>query len=354
MMADGRRVFVLMPFEAGLDAVYKNLIKSVFEGAGFKVLRADDISSQQNILKDIVTSIRDADFIVADLTGSNENVYYELGLAHALRKRVVLMSQDVSKVPFDLRSYRILEYGTKFDKFPDAKARLTEHARKMADNELPFGSPFSDFGPLYDSGQEDTAENEEPAVVLAMSREAREIIKAAVAGNGTVMNLRHGGTPGVTVQGGDRSLVPDGAHNRIAMAWVAGVEELEASGHIRDTSGQGEVFEVTHSGYAAADGLYEGMTTQRRVWMELNEGEDARGSRPIDDKALETIAGHGGVRCNTGWRFPDGSVLQMRGIYLSHHRIPWVRRTAEEASTADPCGRRRWRSVCLLPQGPIP
>ena len=44
------------------------------------------------------------------------------------------MSQDVSKVPFDLRSYRILEYGTKFDEFADAKARLTEHARKMADN----------------------------------------------------------------------------------------------------------------------------------------------------------------------------------------------------------------------------
>ena len=127
------------------------------------------------------------------------------------------------------------------------------------------------------------------------------------------MNLRHFGTPGITVQGGDRSLVPDGAHNRIAMAWVAGVEELEASGHIRDTSGKGEVFEVTHKGYAAADEMHEGITTQRRVWMELNEGEDARGSRSIDDKALETIAGRGGVRCDTGWRFPDGSVLQMRG-----------------------------------------
>ena len=65
-------------------SVYTELIRPAFEGAGLEVLRADDISDNTNILEDIMTQIRDADFVLADLTGSNPNVYYELGLADAL------------------------------------------------------------------------------------------------------------------------------------------------------------------------------------------------------------------------------------------------------------------------------
>ena len=73
------------------------------------MFRADDIDNQQNILNDIVKSIRSSELIVADLTDPNPNVYYELGLAHAMRKRVVLMTQDLGSMPFDLRSYRTIE-----------------------------------------------------------------------------------------------------------------------------------------------------------------------------------------------------------------------------------------------------
>ena len=102
----GKRLhaFVLMPFDEELDWVYEDLIKPAFELAGFETLRADNIDSQQNILKDIVAEIAESDVVVADLTESNPNVYYELGLAHALRKQVILMSQDVGMAPFDLRS----------------------------------------------------------------------------------------------------------------------------------------------------------------------------------------------------------------------------------------------------------
>ena len=316
-MADGRRVFVLMPFEESLDSVYRTLIKGVFEDAGFRVLRADDISSQQNILKDIVVSIREADFIVADLTGSNENVYYELGLAHALRKRVVLLSQDVSKAPFDLRSYRIIAYGTTSDEFERAKVRLTEYATKMAADEMSFGSPFSDFGAPDDTESGAHALlTEGQTVASQMSEEAQAILKAAVAGDGNVLQVRRGGRPGAVVQAGEKSFIPESADARTVMAWVAGVEELEENGYIRGVSYESGVFEVTHAGYGAADMLYDGVTTQRRVWMELNGGEDRGGARPMDGKGRETIARHEGVQCGAGWRFPDGSILGMRGNLL--------------------------------------
>ena len=109
--------------------------------------RADNIDSQQNILKDIVTAIAESDVVVADLTDANPNVYYELGLAHALRKQVVLLSQDVGTAPFDLRSYRILEYGDRFDVFEHAKKQLSTLARGVADGSVQFGNPVSDFGP---------------------------------------------------------------------------------------------------------------------------------------------------------------------------------------------------------------
>lgn len=141
------RAFVLMPFADELDWAYEQLIKPAFEDAEFAVVRADDIDSQQNILKDIVTAIHESDVVVADLTGANPNVYYELGLAHALEKQVVLLSQDVQKAPFDLRSYRIIEYGDRFDQFEGALKRLRKLAHDISEERVRFGSPVSDFAP---------------------------------------------------------------------------------------------------------------------------------------------------------------------------------------------------------------
>ncbi|WP_447970427.1 hypothetical protein [Nitrospira sp. M1] len=143
---DKREAFVVMPFDESFDAVYENLIHNTFSEAGFHVYRGDDITSQQNILRDVVTALITADIIVADLTDSNPNVYYELGLAHALKKPVVLLTQDIGSIPFDLRPYRIIEYDTRFDRFKDAKERLATLANQIARNEIIFGNPVMDFG----------------------------------------------------------------------------------------------------------------------------------------------------------------------------------------------------------------
>lgn len=140
-----KKAFVLMPFAEELSDVYRCLIADGLAKAGYEVKRADDILSQNNILNDIVSGIVSSDLIVADLTGANPNVYYELGIAHALNKNVILLTQDIEELPFDLRSYRVVSYSVHFAKMNQAKEELCELASAAIKGKLPFGNPVKDF-----------------------------------------------------------------------------------------------------------------------------------------------------------------------------------------------------------------
>lgn len=98
-------------------------------------------------MKDILAGITESALVIADLTGANPNVYYELGLAHAFRKRVILLAQRIDELPFDLRSYRVIPYSTHFAEIAKAKAQLVTLAREALDDRIPFGSPVTDFLP---------------------------------------------------------------------------------------------------------------------------------------------------------------------------------------------------------------
>ena len=144
-MADKKSVFLIMPFDEEFDPVYSDFIKPVLEKIGFNVVRADDIQSQRSILRDVLEKINSSDLIVADLTSANPNVFYELGLAHMLRKPVILVTQSIDEVPFDLRPYRLLEYSTHFVQIEKAKEDLASYAKGFLIGEIQFGSPVTDF-----------------------------------------------------------------------------------------------------------------------------------------------------------------------------------------------------------------
>lgn len=103
-------IFVLMPFNEELTQMYKDYIKKPLEGEGYKVFRADDFFRPTPIIDDIWKSICEAEFIIADLTGRNPNVFYEVGLAHVLGKYTILITQSLEDIPFDLKSIRIIQY----------------------------------------------------------------------------------------------------------------------------------------------------------------------------------------------------------------------------------------------------
>lgn len=151
---NNKKAFVLMPFAEELSDVYRYLIADGLINAGYDVKRADDILSQNNILSDIVAGIVSSDLIVADLTGANPNVYYELGIAHALNKNVILLTQDIEELPFDLRSYRVVSYSVHFAKMNQAKEELYKLASEAIKGKLPFGNPVKDFCGTKQNGAE--------------------------------------------------------------------------------------------------------------------------------------------------------------------------------------------------------
>lgn len=102
--------FVLMPFGPPFDNVYRQLIHPVVLDAGLEVLRADEIYVPGPIMEQIRSAIQQARICVADLTGRNGNVLYELGIAQTLGKPVILMTQRMEDVPFDVSQYRTIVY----------------------------------------------------------------------------------------------------------------------------------------------------------------------------------------------------------------------------------------------------
>lgn len=102
--------FVLMPFHEPFKTIYKDHIYFTMDGMGITCNKADDFYNVHNIMTDIWNAILMNSFVIADITGKNPNVLYEVGIAHAIGKPVILMTQNMDDVPFDLRSMRVIKY----------------------------------------------------------------------------------------------------------------------------------------------------------------------------------------------------------------------------------------------------
>jgi len=103
--------FVMQPFAAPLGEYYEKIYKPAIEKTGLKAVRADaDIFGTGKIMDQVWDGITSAKVLVAELTTRNPNVFYELGLAHALEKPVVLVSSREDDVPFDLQHIRVIYY----------------------------------------------------------------------------------------------------------------------------------------------------------------------------------------------------------------------------------------------------
>ena len=119
--------FVLMPFDKKMVKVYEEGIKGAVRQAGLKCKLARDISRSTPIIQDVWEFINRARIVIADLTDRNPNVFYELGLAHSLVKRTILISQNPRKVPFDVKHIRYIEYKDT----PSGRGKLRTDLKRM-------------------------------------------------------------------------------------------------------------------------------------------------------------------------------------------------------------------------------
>ena len=102
--------FVMMPFGEWFDRYYQEIYVPAIKEAGFEPVRADEVFTTGSVVEQIWEQIEKAKLLLADLSGKNPNVFYELGLAHAATKPVIFTAAQVEDVPFDLRHLRVIIY----------------------------------------------------------------------------------------------------------------------------------------------------------------------------------------------------------------------------------------------------
>ncbi|UOK42405.1 MULTISPECIES: nucleoside 2-deoxyribosyltransferase [Flavobacterium] len=127
--------FVVMPFSSLYQIEYESIIKPTLQELNIKCIRGDEIYSKQRIMDDIWQSIKSCRFVIAELTGKNPNVLYEVGLAHAIGKPVIILTRNSDDVPFDLKDLRYLYYDIN-DPFwgENLKLGLKSLIQKVIDN----------------------------------------------------------------------------------------------------------------------------------------------------------------------------------------------------------------------------
>jgi hypothetical protein len=120
-------VFVVMEFSEPYKQLYEDVIKPVTAGLGLSALRGDDVVGPGLILHDMAQRIIEARVIVAEITPPNQNVFYELGYAHALAKPTILLAQRGNQLPFDVSGYRVLFYDNTIAGKSQVEDGLTKH-----------------------------------------------------------------------------------------------------------------------------------------------------------------------------------------------------------------------------------
>lgn len=134
--------FVIMPFSATFESEYTKVIKLAVESLGLTCVRGDQIYSRPQIMSDIWKALRSARVVIAELSEKNVNVFYEIGLAHALGKPVIIITRNEQDVPFDLKALRYLYYDTNNPAWgEDLKKDLKDMLTKVI-SETEFGTVF--------------------------------------------------------------------------------------------------------------------------------------------------------------------------------------------------------------------
>jgi hypothetical protein len=129
--------FVLMPFTSEFNDIYQFGIKDVCKAAGAYSERVDEQFYQGSTVDRIYNQISKADFIIADMTGQNPNVFYEVGYANALGKQTILLTKDVGDIPFDLKNIPHVVY----ESIADLKDKLKPRVKWCIENPDTTDSP---------------------------------------------------------------------------------------------------------------------------------------------------------------------------------------------------------------------
>lgn len=136
---DDKLCFVIMPFAKDMEPVFNDGIRPAVEALGLKCERADQQGESIPIMLKVYGQIRIAKIVISDITAANPNVYYELGLCHALKPQVITIKLEGDKTPFDLEQVQAIEYNISPQGLSQLQHKLKEAISNLLNNPDMFG-----------------------------------------------------------------------------------------------------------------------------------------------------------------------------------------------------------------------
>lgn len=125
------------------DQLLNHVLVPVLKKNGYSAVRADQIPKVGLITSQIINLIIDSSLVIADLTGSNPNVFYELAIRHAIRKPYIQLINRGDKIPFDIGAVRTIEFDIgDLDSVEKAKTEIERQIKEFAKGHKP-DSPIS-------------------------------------------------------------------------------------------------------------------------------------------------------------------------------------------------------------------
>jgi hypothetical protein len=180
-----RRCFVVSAFGSNQEEkrrhkqVLRHLVQKVL-GERFRVIRADEIDDEGLITNQIIEHLIDDDLVVADLTGLNPNVFYEVAVRHAVRKPIVHLITSGQEIPFDVANMRAVPYALDDpDALEVAQAELDRKVMAIEENDWKAApNPISAARDVWLLQESEQPELREAGALLAAMGEVRDEVRA--------------------------------------------------------------------------------------------------------------------------------------------------------------------------------
>ena len=126
------------------DQVLKHIITPAVKGCGYKAVRADMISEPGNITRQIIQRLIEDDLVIADLTGHNPNVFYELAIRHMVKLPLVQIIKEGERIPFDVASSRTIQFNHEdLDSAEYCRMEITRQIQSIEMDPTKMDNPIS-------------------------------------------------------------------------------------------------------------------------------------------------------------------------------------------------------------------
>lgn len=159
------------------DKVLKHIIKPTVGKCGYEAIRADEISEPGIITSQIIQHLINDDLVIADLTGKNPNVYYELAVRHVIKRPIVQVIQSEETIPFDVAGTRTIHFDYHdLDSVANCKRDLLKQINSVEKDPSEVDTPISVAIDLESLRKSENPLEKSSAEIISMLQDIRSIV----------------------------------------------------------------------------------------------------------------------------------------------------------------------------------